>query len=49
MTHADAAGVRMAIEPLNRFETHFVNRGRRPWRSPTRSPRTWGSASTRST
>jgi sugar phosphate isomerase/epimerase len=25
--HADAAGVRMAIEPLNRFETHFVNRG----------------------
>ena len=25
--HANAAGVRMAIEPLNRFETHFVNRG----------------------
>ena len=25
--HANAAGVRMAIEPLNRFETHFINRG----------------------
>lgn len=25
--HASAAGVRMAIEGLNRFETHFVNRG----------------------
>ena len=25
--HANAAGVRIAIEPLNRFETHFVNRG----------------------
>ena len=25
--HASAAGIRMAIEPLNRFETHFVNRG----------------------
>ena len=25
--HANAAGVRMCIEPLNRFETHFVNRG----------------------
>ncbi len=25
--HANTAGVRMAIEPLNRFETHFVNRG----------------------
>ena len=25
--HASAAGVRIAIEPLNRFETHFVNRG----------------------
>jgi D-psicose/D-tagatose/L-ribulose 3-epimerase len=24
--HADAAGVRMALEPLNRFETHFLNR-----------------------
>ncbi len=26
-SHAMAAGVRMAIEPLNRFETYFVNRG----------------------
>ena len=25
--HANAAGVRMAIEGLNRFETHFINRG----------------------
>jgi sugar phosphate isomerase/epimerase len=25
--HADAAGIRMALEPLNRFETHFLNRG----------------------
>ncbi len=25
--HARKAGVRMAIEPLNRFETYFVNRG----------------------
>jgi D-psicose/D-tagatose/L-ribulose 3-epimerase len=25
--HATAAGVRMCIEGLNRFETHFVNRG----------------------
>jgi len=25
--HASAAGVRMAIEGLNRFETHFINRG----------------------
>jgi sugar phosphate isomerase/epimerase len=25
--HATKAGVRMAIEPLNRFETYFVNRG----------------------
>ncbi len=25
--HADAAGIVMAIEGLNRFETHFVNRG----------------------
>jgi sugar phosphate isomerase/epimerase len=25
--HANAAGVRMALEPLNRFETHFLNRG----------------------
>lgn len=25
--HASAAGIRMAIEPLNRFETHFINRG----------------------
>ena len=25
--HADAAGVKMAIEPLNRFETYFINRG----------------------
>jgi sugar phosphate isomerase/epimerase len=25
--HADAAGIRMALEPLNRFETHFINRG----------------------
>jgi D-psicose/D-tagatose/L-ribulose 3-epimerase len=25
--HAQAAGVRMAIEPLNRFETYFINRG----------------------
>lgn len=25
--HASAAGIRMAIEPLNRFETHFLNRG----------------------
>ena len=25
--HASEAGVRMAIEPLNRFETHFINRG----------------------
>jgi D-psicose/D-tagatose/L-ribulose 3-epimerase len=25
--HATAAGIRMAIEPLNRFETYFVNRG----------------------
>ena len=25
--HANAAGVVIAIEPLNRFETHFVNRG----------------------
>jgi sugar phosphate isomerase/epimerase len=25
--HASAAGVRMAIEGLNRFETYFVNRG----------------------
>ena len=25
--HADAAGVRMALEALNRFETHFLNRG----------------------
>jgi len=24
--HASEAGVRMAIEPLNRFETHFINR-----------------------
>ena len=24
--HAEASGVRMAIEPLNRFETYFVNR-----------------------
>ena len=25
--HANAAGVKMAIEPLNRFETYFVTRG----------------------
>ena len=25
--HATKAGVRMAIEPLNRFETYFINRG----------------------
>jgi len=25
--HASAAGVKMAIEPLNRFETYFVTRG----------------------
>ncbi len=25
--HASAAGIRMALEPLNRFETHFLNRG----------------------
>jgi sugar phosphate isomerase/epimerase len=25
--HAEECGVRMAIEPLNRFETYFVNRG----------------------
>ena len=25
--HASTAGVRMAIEGLNRFETHFINRG----------------------
>lgn len=25
--HASAAGVQMAIEPLNRFETYFINRG----------------------
>ena len=25
--HANEAGIRMAIEPLNRFETHFVTRG----------------------
>lgn len=25
--HANEAGVRMAIEGLNRFETHFINRG----------------------
>ncbi len=25
--HANKAGVVMAIEPLNRFETHFINRG----------------------
>ncbi len=25
--HAHAAGIRMALEPLNRFETHFLNRG----------------------
>jgi sugar phosphate isomerase/epimerase len=25
--HASKAGVRMAIEPLNRFETYFINRG----------------------
>jgi sugar phosphate isomerase/epimerase len=25
--HATPAGVRMCIEPLNRFETHFINRG----------------------
>ena len=25
--HAQAIGVRMAIEPLNRFETYFINRG----------------------
>ena len=25
--HAEAVGVRMALEPLNRFETYFLNRG----------------------
>ncbi len=25
--HAKASGVRMAIEPINRFETYFINRG----------------------
>jgi len=25
--HAEAAGVRIAIEPINRFETYFINRG----------------------
>ncbi len=25
--HSEAAGVRLAIEPINRFETYFINRG----------------------
>ena len=47
--HADAAGVRMCIEPLNRFETHFVNRGEQALALADAVAPESGSASTAST
>ena len=47
---AEALGVRLAIEPLNRFETDLVNRrSRRSSSSTDIGRRPWGSCSTPST
>ncbi len=48
--HANKAGVVMAIEPLNRFETHFITPRRAgAWRWPMPWRPTSASASTAST
>jgi len=38
--HAEKVGVKIAIEPLNRFETYFINRHDQDWSSRTRSAAT---------
>ena len=47
--HAKKKGVRIAVEPLNRFETYFFNRAPRRWRSPMPSAPNAASASMPST
>ena len=47
--HAEQVGVRIGLEPLNRFETYFINRADQAVRWPRTSAATAASRSTSST